>query len=274
VILVGLRLFRVRLAVMILLLTAMMVLAGCAYDPNSAESTAGGYIDPISTVAEETDAGESTEAFEENPPEADESAGDFAVQPKAKSNPPVIIDFRKTVTYEDHEHVPATSNNQIFEIKDTPKLQIDEIGLSQEKPLPDPLSGILDTELEVEQRDDQARIRITLRNISDGDLKLVHGSGQRYDIWVYDAQGNVVYQWSQHYAFVQMVIDWELGAGESVSFEEEWDYTNNARDRLPPGKYVVKAVVLAGLQSGEAIDASQLMAEAEIEIRQPELSDD
>jgi len=268
----GSRLRKDMAAVLILLVAAWMAMAGCAYDQGadlSAKAGSGVAVESIPDVPEEEAVGGNLEALAVTP----------SVHTQLPLEPETAIDYRTAVNFDRSVQSSPTPTTAIIEVRPGQKvnLNLDEtlmIGPKTEKRQFEPISGIVDTQIEVEQTDDQAMIRITMSNLSGEDLKLTHSSGQQYDIWVYDAQGNVVYQWSKDYAFVQMIIDWELAAGESISYQETWDYTNNAGERLPPGTYVAKAVVLAGLQSGEAIDANQLMAATEIIIQPPELSDE
>jgi len=262
-----------RLATAIMLLAGWMAMAGCAYEDGAdttEEVTAGGVRDPLPDASGEETAADGTEdAAEASEPSPDERSEPSGVRTATPPEPEVVIDYRQAVSLGGNPDISPSPGTKIIGVRPGNRLTIDEAKLRI--PVPEkqhePMSGMLATTLEVEQGEELAKIRMTLRNISGRDLKLTSSSGQRYEIVVTDEQGNNVYQWSMHFSFISMIIDWELAADESVTYEEEWSYVNDEGDRLAPGTYVVRAVILARLPSGEAIDPVELTAETKITIR-------
>lgn len=77
--------------------------------------------------------------------------------------------------------------------------------------------------------------RMTLENSTGKPLRLEFGSGQSFDLFLKDARGNPVYQWSANRMFAMMLRE------ETVEGEKNWTATD--RLRLEPGEYVMEAVL-------------------------------
>jgi hypothetical protein len=77
--------------------------------------------------------------------------------------------------------------------------------------------------------------RMTLENSTGKPLRLEFGSGQSFDLFLKDARGNPVYQWSANRMFAMMLRE------ETVEGEKNWTATD--RLQLEPGEYVMEAVL-------------------------------
>jgi hypothetical protein len=77
--------------------------------------------------------------------------------------------------------------------------------------------------------------RMTLENSTGKPLRLEFGSGQSFDLFLKDARGNPVYQWSANRMFPMVLRE------ETVEGEKNWTATD--RLRLEPGEYVMEAVL-------------------------------
>lgn len=129
-----------------------------------------------------------------------------------------------------------------------------------------PMQGLFETVLETKVQEGKVDIRFFTKNISGKDLQIYHGSGQRYDIWVYNDQNEEVYRWSNNMAFTQALIEIELGKDEQLAFQEEWHLKDNEGNPVPTGTYTILSKVMVGLKSGGTINQDELMASSQVEL--------
>jgi len=78
-------------------------------------------------------------------------------------------------------------------------------------------------------------VKYTITNLTDKPLVLTLPTTQQYDWTVTDAEGNLVYRWSDGKAFGQVVTQLTIPVGTSDSFESSWAIP---RDLKPNGFYI------------------------------------
>lgn len=128
-----------------------------------------------------------------------------------------------------------------------------------------PIQGLFETLMKAAKAGDMIDINFSLKNISGKDLKISHGSGQRYNIWIYNEKDEEVYRWSHDKAFTQAIIDIEFGANDQLTFNEEWNLQDNEGNPVPTGKYTIVVMVMIDLKDGN-ISQDELTAKTIIEI--------
>lgn len=128
-----------------------------------------------------------------------------------------------------------------------------------------PMRGLFETTVETEKADGKFRIRFSLKNVSDRDLTVVYGSGQKYDFWILNEQNEEVYRWSHDLSFIAVILREELPKSGRFDFEEEWNGLDNDARPVPPGTYTLVVKMAAGLESGH-IDQEELTAKTQIEV--------
>lgn len=123
-----------------------------------------------------------------------------------------------------------------------------------------PLKGIFKTVLAAAQTEEALELNFSIENISGEDQYYYSGSSQRYDFSVYDSQGNEVYRWSNNMCFLTVITETIHKKGETISFSETWDYSDNKGIRVPPGEYSIVVRIIARRDDGRAIDPDELTA--------------
>jgi len=78
-------------------------------------------------------------------------------------------------------------------------------------------------------------VKYTVTNLTDKPLVLTFPTTRQYDWTVTDAEGNLVYRWSDGKAFGQVVTQLTIPVGTSDSFESSWAIP---RDLKPNGFYI------------------------------------
>jgi hypothetical protein len=129
-----------------------------------------------------------------------------------------------------------------------------------------PMQGLFETSLGTVNGDGKIDINFSLKNISGKNLQVSFGSGQKYDIWVYNEQNEEVFKWSNKYAFTQALIEQEIGKEGKLIFHEEWNLLDNKGNPVPAGKYTIEIKVMIGLISG-TISQDELIAKSIIEVK-------
>jgi|GEM_PF-888504 hypothetical protein len=127
-----------------------------------------------------------------------------------------------------------------------------------------PMQGLFETTVETEKTGEKLRIRFSLKNVSDRDLTVVYGSGQKYDFWILNEQNEEVFRWSHDSSFIAVILREELPKSGQFDFEEEWNGRDNDGHPVPTGQYTLVVQVMAGLESGQ-IDPEELTAKTKIE---------
>ncbi|MCI3921268.1 BsuPI-related putative proteinase inhibitor [Paenibacillus sp. TRM 82003] len=133
------------------------------------------------------------------------------------------------------------------------------------KQAPTPLTGIFETKAEAVASPNAGKVdfRVTVTNVSDERRTLVFGSSQTLELVIVDeAAEAIVYRMSEHYSFLAVIQDRTVPAGESLTFEESWDMTNDDGERVPGGEYRASLRVAAKLESEQQVEPSELAAEA------------
>ena len=78
-------------------------------------------------------------------------------------------------------------------------------------------------------------VKYTITNLTDKPLVLTFPSAQQYDWTITNAEGNLIYQWSDGRAFAQVITQLTVPAGASDSFESSWLIPRNLK---PNGFYI------------------------------------
>ena len=123
-----------------------------------------------------------------------------------------------------------------------------------------PMQGLFETAMETDKADGKINVHFSLRNISGKDLRITYGSGQQYDVWIYNGKDEEVYRWSFDKAFTQALIDKEFKHSEVIEFDEVWDLKDNEGNPVPPGQYSIAVKVMIGLREGN-ISQNELTAD-------------
>ncbi|WP_176220667.1 BsuPI-related putative proteinase inhibitor [Cohnella massiliensis] len=182
-----------------------------------------------------------------------------ALYTPAKENPKAQVKINESIQIiDDSKHV---SKSEVREIRLDPQLEKELLEKKQ------PMQGLFETTMDTVKADGKIDIHFSLKNISGKDLKIVHGSGQRYDFWVYNEKDEEVYRWSYNKAFTAALIERELKKSEKLEFDEVWHLKDNEGEPVPPGKYTVVVMVMIGLESG-TISQDELITKSIIEVNQ------
>ncbi len=126
-------------------------------------------------------------------------------------------------------------------------------------------SGLFRTSLDAAKEQDGLALRFSLENITNSDMEIVFGSGQMFDIVVYNEKEEAVYLWSHDKAFITAIVEKEIQSGEKLEFTERWDLRDNEGNLVPSGRYVVRVTFLAGVQSVNP-DPAELAAEVSVDM--------
>ncbi|NHN34847.1 BsuPI-related putative proteinase inhibitor [Paenibacillus agricola] len=92
-----------------------------------------------------------------------------------------------------------------------------------------------------------------------------YGSGQQYDIFVYNEQNEEVFKWSNNKAFTSALIVRNLLKEGKLTFNEEWSLKNNKGNPIPPGNYTIVVRVMIGITS-KTINPDDLTAKTILEV--------
>jgi len=128
-----------------------------------------------------------------------------------------------------------------------------------------PMQGLFETTMETIKADGKINIHFSIRNISGNDLRITYGSGQQYDVWVYNENDEEVYRWSLNKAFTEALIVREFDNSEAIEFDEAWNLQDNEGDPVPSGPYSIVIRIMIGLDEG-TISQEELTATAVVEI--------
>jgi uncharacterized protein (DUF58 family) len=90
---------------------------------------------------------------------------------------------------------------------------------------------------------------LTLRHGGENPTRLQFTSGQRFDVLVRRG-GTLVWRWSDDKAFVQVIQDLTLRAGETLTFKAVWSQQDLQGRRAAPGGYEIVGLFLG--RAGEA----------------------
>ena len=87
------------------------------------------------------------------------------------------------------------------------------------------------------------RMKLTLRNVSDGTVSLVLGGRPPYDFEVSTPDGQQVWHWKCGKIINQPLDSKTLEPGEELEFIGEWEQVDNRGESVPPGAYLVRGVL-------------------------------
>ena len=90
------------------------------------------------------------------------------------------------------------------------------------------------------------RMKLTLRNVSDGMVNLVLGGRPPYDFEVSTPDGEQVWHWKCG-KITNLPLDSKtLEPGEELEFVGEWEQVDNRGEPVPPGAYLVRGMLNFG----------------------------
>ena len=111
------------------------------------------------------------------------------------------------------------------------------------------------------------QMKLTLRNVSDGTVSFVLGGRPPYDFEVSTPDGEQVWHWKCGTIIEEPLDGKTLEPGEELEFVGEWEQVDNRGEPVPPGTYLVRAVL--NLDPPE-----ELVTEArELEVQMPTTAD-
>ena len=90
------------------------------------------------------------------------------------------------------------------------------------------------------------QMKLTLRNVSDGPVRLVLGSRPPYDFEVSTPDGEQVWNWKCGKIINQPMDGGTLEPGEELEFIGEWEQVDNLGEPVPPGTYLMRGVLNVG----------------------------
>ncbi len=97
--------------------------------------------------------------------------------------------------------------------------------------------------------------------------ELLFGSGQQFEITITDEKGEEVYRYSDGKFFTMAIVARTINPGESLKWQDTWDMTNKAGEKLTSGKYKAEIEILVLPEGeGEKIDKSQLKTILEFDL--------
>lgn len=117
-----------------------------------------------------------------------------------------------------------------------PYLQVTEVSLLEG------LAGIvcyLTTGRHTYQPGETLRMQMQVKNLGPEPVVLQFMTGQTYDFTVHNAEGGLVWRWSQGRMFTQMLQSRTVKPGEGYTLTEEWVIP----ETLPPGFYRVRGEI-------------------------------
>ena len=92
---------------------------------------------------------------------------------------------------------------------------------------------------------EEVEVNFTLQNNANAPMTFDFNSGQTYDVFVRNAAGDLVWNWSANKRFTMAMRKVTLAAGEKQDFSVKWDGRALPDYRITPGKYKVEAVFVA-----------------------------
>ncbi len=162
----------------------------------------------------------------------------------AKGRASGIFDPKASVTYGE---MAALLNNTLQAIAEE----------SASEPLPI-AAGRLETSARYAYNGEQVVFTIELMNQDEGEKNFTFSSGQQYEIIVENEADEEVYRYSDGRAFTMALIEEELAPGQSMRWQDSWDLTDKAGDRVPEGLYTAQIEVLARTEESDGPTGDQL----------------
>lgn len=146
--------------------------------------------------------------------------------------------------HENLEQVPVE-----LAVKLAPEVEIDLQKKKEEQSKS--VAGLFKTSVEVFNKEGKISLDFSLQNVSGKEQHISYGSGQKYDIFIYNAQNEEIYRWSNNKAFTQALIVTNMMKDSKLVFNEQWNLKDNKGNKVPPGKYTIKVNVMIALNSEE-----------------------
>lgn len=91
---------------------------------------------------------------------------------------------------------------------------------------------------------------ITVTNSTEWDMRFQFNSGQRFDVHVVDANGNIVSSWSRDKFFTDAIYQLDLDAGESWNFGGNVELADADGNHLAPGAYTLRVELSTSGEDG------------------------
>jgi hypothetical protein len=130
-----------------------------------------------------------------------------------------------------------------------------------------PLTGLFKVSLETLKENEQLKINFSLQNISGKDLQISFGSGQQYDIVVFNERNEEVYKWSNNKAFTQALIERDFKKEGKLTFTEKWNFKDNEGVSVVNGRYNIKVLIMVSMKSENfTISLDELATSSVIEV--------
>lgn len=113
-----------------------------------------------------------------------------------------------------------------------------------------------------EIKDHRVVLSFELVNNHTQSKRLKFGSGQQFEIIITDEKGQEVYRYSDGKFFTMALIFKDVKPGQALKWQDEWDMTNKAGDKLTSGEYKARIEIMIVSEEGDQkIEADQLMTE-------------
>ncbi len=90
---------------------------------------------------------------------------------------------------------------------------------------------------------------IELMNDTKNTKEVSFSSGKQYEIYIVDEKGKEVYRYSDDKFFTMAFIIRQLKSGESLSWQEKWNYTNKMGEPMSEGVFDAFIEVLAMVET-------------------------
>lgn len=78
-------------------------------------------------------------------------------------------------------------------------------------------------EVEANEENGDLHIAITLKNQSSETVDLTFRSGHQFDVRIYNEDDEKLYDFAEGMMFTEALIEEQLGAGDSLTFEDVWE---------------------------------------------------
>ncbi|MDQ0257996.1 hypothetical protein J2S74_005459 [Evansella vedderi] len=114
-------------------------------------------------------------------------------------------------------------------------------------------------ELKVDVDGEKVTVTMTLTNTSENVKRVEFSSGQQFDVFIRDNEGNTVYHYAEGKVFTQALILEEIAPGDTKTFEDVWVAE-------APGSYTVEAMLILYAIDGEEIDREAFTLEVDITV--------
>lgn len=110
----------------------------------------------------------------------------------------------------------------------------------------------LSTSIKAEQETDIIVFDLSLSNLSDEAIELPFSSGQKFEIYVKNDEGQEVYRYSEGMMFTLALETIKVEAGGKLEWQEEWDI-NQSDASIEDGQYTVHAEIIVQLDESETL---------------------